>query len=81
MCFRDRTFCNDPVCKGACGSRPWTPELQAEAERWWGEGLPPVSFVLHERQAAENASHEDKESTADEGLNINPISQNAKSKD
>ena len=57
-CFADRTFCNDPDCQGVCGFEPWTPELQAAADKWWRwfcyPGEPkkpaPVSFLIHERR-------------------------------
>lgn len=41
--FRDKTFCSSPNCKGECG-RQWTPKLQKEAEKWWGDRNPPVAF-------------------------------------
>jgi hypothetical protein len=49
ICFRDREFCGQPTHSPDC-PRPWTPELQAEAERWWqgfgGDSTkgPPVAF-------------------------------------
>lgn len=43
ICFRDMAFCNSPVCTGECG-RQWTPELQKEAEEWWGGADAPVAF-------------------------------------
>lgn len=45
LCFRDKTFCDAPVHHPDC-KRKWTPELQAEAERWWGDkpNGPPVAF-------------------------------------
>lgn len=53
LCFRDRTFCNDKTCNGACGFEVWTPELQAAADRWWRtfkvpDHPAPVAFIIHD---------------------------------
>lgn len=32
ICFRDRTWCSSPDCKGECG-RKMTPEIREEARR------------------------------------------------
>jgi hypothetical protein len=32
ICFRDRTWCASPECKGECG-RQMTPEIKAEARK------------------------------------------------
>lgn len=44
ICFRDRTFCSSPACKGKCGSQ-WTDELKRQAEEWWGKPGVPVAFA------------------------------------
>jgi hypothetical protein len=44
ICFKDRTFCSSKNHKPECDRR-WTPELQAEADRWWGKPGAPVSFT------------------------------------
>lgn len=43
MCFKDRTFCSSKTHKSDC-NRQFTPELQAEARRWWGKEGAPVAF-------------------------------------
>lgn len=43
ICFRDREFCNALVHKDDC-TRRWTPELQVEADKWWGGPGAPVAF-------------------------------------
>jgi hypothetical protein len=43
ICFRDRTYCSRTEHAPDC-ERQWTPELQAEAERWWGGPDAPVCF-------------------------------------
>lgn len=44
ICFRDRTFCNNPNCTNECG-RQWTEELQQQAINWWGGEDAPVAFM------------------------------------
>jgi hypothetical protein len=44
ICFKDRTFCSSKNHKPECDRR-WTPELQAEADQWWGKPGAPVSFI------------------------------------
>ena len=43
MCYKDRTFCINKNCKEflKC-SRALTPEVQADAERWWGSPDAPI---------------------------------------
>jgi hypothetical protein len=43
ICFRDMTFCCSEQHASDC-DRQWTPELQAQAERWWGSANAPVAF-------------------------------------
>lgn len=52
ICFKDRTFCQDPSCD--CEYDKWTSELEAAAERWWNphdkpelRGQAPVCFIEH----------------------------------
>lgn len=44
ICFRDRTYCSCEVHTDDCDRR-WTPELSAQAERWWGGPGAPVAFA------------------------------------
>jgi len=44
ICFNDTTYCNNPNCDGSCG-RQWTPQLQLQAEHWWGGPNVPVTFA------------------------------------
>ena len=39
--YNDTTFCVSPGCINKCG-RKMTPEVQAAAEKWWGESDPPI---------------------------------------
>jgi hypothetical protein len=43
LCFKDRTFCSATKHKPGC-TRQWTPELQREADKWWGKPGAPVAF-------------------------------------
>jgi len=43
MCFKDMTFCSSLNHRPDC-DRQWTPELAAEARRWWGGPGAPVAF-------------------------------------
>jgi hypothetical protein len=45
MCFRDQQFCGNDRHAPDC-PRPWTSELSAAAERWWGGPAAPVAFGL-----------------------------------
>lgn len=40
--FKDKSFTKHPQCNCA---RKWTPELAAQAEKWWGGPGAPVAFV------------------------------------
>ena len=45
MCFRDMTFCNSLSCVTPWCARKLTPDVQAEARKWWAGmvGEPPVA--------------------------------------
>ncbi len=50
ICYKDRTFCShyrDCAAAGTC-PRPLTPEVQADAEKWWRdcEGGPPIATFV-----------------------------------
>lgn len=61
MCYRDMTFC--PYWEDCAGAatchRPLTPEVQLEAEKWWGSedapiavfAEPPSCYRKHEEAA------------------------------
>ena len=41
MCFKDRTFCNNPRC--SCNAeRKLTDEVKMAAEKWWGSKDAPI---------------------------------------
>lgn len=44
MCFRDKTFCNEPCANADC-HRNWNDEQAAAARRWWGGDGAPVAFA------------------------------------
>lgn len=51
MCYKGRTFCGATTCKhfGNGCDRSYTPEVHADAVKWWGgEGAPVSKYVKPE---------------------------------
>jgi hypothetical protein len=49
MCYKDMTFCRfyEDCTKAKECHRPYTPEVKAAAEKWWGSEDAPVCFFMN----------------------------------
>ena len=49
ICYRDRTFCEYTECKNyASCDRALTPQVQKDAEKWWGGKDAPICTYAEE---------------------------------
>lgn len=59
ICYKDKTWCNNPKCDNSCG-RKLTEEEHQKAIKWWGNESYPISMAdFHKKKEEEKQDEEE----------------------